>query len=490
MISKTVLVYVPGWPLRWESFLPKAHLARLAAREIALGRDAEIYDYGTPASLECFTEPLHAYLEQMSLVAGGSRLGWLRTRNTRNRMLAACAKWHRELAAQISESRPGRIVYLSDTRDEYREARSVAAIVAGLHPGATQTICGAHAEGYMPYVAGGENVFEGVEHVVIPGPESPLPEYDPSVYPALYAGGKMHHFTVAGPPKRAVVEMAHCQRFVPARTFHVDDRGGLATARDLASEVIAGRLDACYSRRLRPSSGADSIARLLEASGCRCIDFPLMSGSQRLIEDFFCQNHGVSQARISLRACRTAGIFASLGLVYPCPCDDRHTRAESLLFMDQTLPDAVKVSFPELRYGGRWADAPEDYGFQVSVPAMSRWAVADDAPQFLPARAVRPYRMGGIVERTDDADHESLLDEAKARGAILDMNAQEALVAKMSGWEDREQAWKHSIGSALANGDFTTLISHIKAFNRHAALIKRKTAAFDQDSPDLAAVAN
>jgi hypothetical protein len=157
--------------------------------------------------------------------------------------------------------------------------------------------------------------------------------------------------------------------------------------------------------------------------------------------------------------------------------------------MDQTLPDAVKVSFPELRYGRRWIEAPEDYGFQVSATVLGRWAAACDIPQFLPAQASRPYRMGGIVERTDDLDHESLLAEAKARGAVLDMSAQEALVARTAGWEDREQAWKHSIGGVLLKGDFAGLFEHIKAFNRSACLNKRKVTA-ERESNDFAAVAN
>ncbi len=161
MISKTVLVYVPGWPLRWETFLPKAHLARLAAREIALGRDAEVFDFGTPSSLERFTEDLAAHAEQVARSGGAGRLGWFRTRNTRGRLLAACGKWHRDLAAQVAESHAGKIIYLADTRDEYRESRAVAAIVAGLKPGAVQTVCGLHAEGYVPYVAGVGSVFEG-----------------------------------------------------------------------------------------------------------------------------------------------------------------------------------------------------------------------------------------------------------------------------------------------------------------------------------------
>ena len=490
MISKTVLVYVPGWPLRWESFLPKAHLARLAACEIALGRDAEIFDYGTPASLERFTEGLAAYAEQVLRSAQGGRLGWFRTRNARGKLLAACGKWHHDLAAQIAGSRAGKIVYLADTRDEYREARAVAAIVAGLKPDAVQTVCGAHAEGYVPYVAGGESVFEGVEHAGEPGPEVPLPEYDPSVYPSLYAGGKLHQFTMSGNAKRAVAEITHCQRNVPVRTFHVEDRGGLAAARDLASEIMGNRLDVWYSRRLRPGHGAEGITSLLEASGCRCVDFPLMSGSQRLIEDFFGMTHGVSQSRASLRACRTAGIFTSLELVYPCPLDDCHTRAETLLFMDQTLPDAVKIAFPELRYGERWTDAPEDFGFQVTAGVMARWAAACDTPQFLPAPSPRPYRMGGIVERPEDADRVSLMAESKARGAVLDMTAQEALVARVAGWAGREQAWKHAIGTTLVTGDFAGIFEHIKAFNRCTGLNKRKSTAADRGPMDLAAVAN
>jgi hypothetical protein len=157
--------------------------------------------------------------------------------------------------------------------------------------------------------------------------------------------------------------------------------------------------------------------------------------------------------------------------------------------MDQTLPDAVKVGYPELRYGGRWTDAPEDFGFQVAVGTMARWASAGDAPQFLPAPSPRPYKMRGSVAQREDADRDSLLAEAKARGAAPDMAAQEALIAKVAGWGGRERAWKHNIDRALATGDFAGLSEHITAFNRHAGRNARKPAA-EWSPMDLAAVAN
>ena len=341
----------------------------------------------------------------------------------------------------------------------------------------------------MPHVAGGEGLFEGVEHAAVVVPDAPFPVYDPAVYPSLYAGGKLHQFTVSGNAKRVVAEINDCLRLVPGRTFHVEDKGGLAAARDLASEIMGCCLDIAYSRRLRPTHGVEGVASLLETSGCRCANFPIMSGSQRLIEDFFGMTHGISQSRVSLRACRAVGIFASLELVYPCPWDDHHTRAETLLFMEQTLPDAVKVGFPELRYGGRWTAAPGDFGFQVSAANMVRWAAADDAPQFIPAQSPRPYKMKGGAGRREDAEQDSLLAEAKARGAAPDMTAQEALIAKVAGWEGRERAWKHQIDKALAAGDFANLSDYITVFNRHAGRAMRKSAT-EWSPMDLAAVAN
>ena len=490
MISKTVLVYVPGWPLRLDSFLPKADLARLAAREISLGRDALILDFGTPTALERFSEELDAHARRMERASSGGGLEWLRSWNQRGRLAAVRGKWHRDLAAEIAEERPGKVVYLTETREEYREARSVAAQLHEVHPSALQTVCGAHADGHVSHVAGGDGLFEGVEHVAAPGPDAPLPVYDPAVYPALYAGDKLHQFTVSGNARRVAAEMGQCQRLVPSRAFHVEDRGGMAAARDLASEVMGARLEVWYSRRLRPVQGAEGIASLLEASGCRCADFPLLSGSQRLIEDFFGMTHGVSAARASLRACRAAGIFTSLELVYPCPWDDHHTRAETLLFMEQTLPDAVKVRFPELRYGGRWTAAPKDFGFEVTAGSLARWAVAGDAPQFVPGPSPRPYKMRGGAAARDESEQDALLAEAKTRGAAPDMTAQEALLAKVAGWEGREGAWKHAINRALATGDFAGLADHITQFNRHAGRAVRKAPASEWSSVDLAAVAN
>ena len=490
MIAKTVLVYIPGWPLRIESFLPKAALARLAAREISLGRDALILDFGTPTALERFSEELDAHARRQECSANAGGLGWLRSWSQRGKLAALRGRWHRDLAAEIAEERPGKVVYLTDTREEYREARCVAAKLHELHAATLQTVCGTHADGHVPHVAGGDGVFEGVEHLAAPGTDTPFPVYDPAVYPALYGGDKLHLFTVSGNARRAVAEMGLCQRLVPSRAFHVDDRGGMAAARDLASEVMGARLEVWYSRRLRPVQGAEGIASLLEASGCRCADFPLMSGSQRLIEDFFGMTHGVSAARASLRACRAAHVFTSLELVYPCPWDDHHTRAETLLFMEQTLPDAVKVRFPELRYGGRWTAAPKDFGFEISASAVARWAVAADAPQFVPAAAPRPYRMRGYAAAREDSDQDTLLAEAKTRGAAPDMTAQEALLANVAGWEGREGAWKHVINRALVTGDFSGVTAHITQFNRHAGRLARKTPVTEWVATDLAAVAN
>jgi hypothetical protein len=158
--------------------------------------------------------------------------------------------------------------------------------------------------------------------------------------------------------------------------------------------------------------------------------------------------------------------------------------------MEQTLPDAVKVGFPELRYGGRWTAAPGDFGFQVAAGTMARWAAAGDGPQFVPGPSSRPYKMRGSAARREDGERDSLLAEAKARGAAPDMSAQEALVAKVAGWDGRERAWKHNMDRALATGDFAGLSEHITAFNRLAGRSTGRAAGAEWSSIDLAAVAN
>ncbi len=506
MKSKTALVYIPGWPLRTSSFMPKSSLAVLAGRMAGCDKPLRILDFGVVDTVRRFSGVLSEFsvkpAEAMISNSFSSRLRRLFDNDGMGEFLRVRREWRTEIAGQIMGESPERLVYLADTRDEYREARGVALMVRRQNPHIQQCVIGAHAHKYGVLFAASEEPFShygnNVEDWLLlpgvfgPGEPEPAAEYDPSVYPALYSGGKFHCFTVGtgGNSVGICAEMRRIQRHVPVCAFDVAGSLPLARAMDMAAEFVARRMETAYACTLAPGGSAEGAASLLHATGCRSAAVDVPTGSQRLLEDFYGCGYGVSQARNLMRILRAQGISVTAQLVYPCPRDDRHTRAETELLLDQSLPEGVVAGYPECHPRSRWAESPELFGFNCPPAQQLRWARGDDRPELCDTGAPLPCGgMRGWTPESARAAQQSLLREVETRGTVAGLGQAEALIARVAGFEGREQAWHHRVQTALATGDFNELSALITAFNRRAAGAPRANQP-EWLPLDLAAAAN
>lgn len=457
MMGDLLLVYVPGWPVRIEAFLPKDRLARLAGMHLAGGGSVQILDYGTPAHLERFS----FLCPSSDALAGSESHSWWRQPWLRWNLAEKMRQWHGDISGEIGRLAPGSVVYLVETAGDYYQARRVALRVRDAHPGVSQAMCGPFAgllggleKRRAPFL--GASPACGLDSVVEMrnGAAPVLPCHAPAVYPALYGGGKFQVFPVSldAPPAQAsaraaavVREMREMDAGVAARVFHLDGVLSAAEAGDLAAELLSRRVDCQYSLGCLPGPQSDSVWALSRAAGCRAVEWLVPSGSQRMIDDHYRLGFGISEARRAVRMCRMAGIFSAVRMLWPCADDDRHTRAESVYFLETAQPDGVVIEAPP-----RPQEGPDTRGAR---------------------------------------DRHGLLDELRRRSFAVQVRAWQGMTARISGHEDREPRYLARLADAVCDGDWAVLADEIAAFNRELAQ-PRPRAAADWNGDAYAAVAN
>jgi len=116
-------------------------------------------------------------------------------------------------------------------------------------------------------------------------------------------------------------------------------------------------------------AGAESLStasmRTAAANGCVAVEIDAITGSQRLLSDFYGSPGSTSRSIGLLRSARDAGLDTLVRLTYPCPDDDMHTFEETVRLIRLGRPDAVLIAAPELNPAAPWWECPSAYGFQV-----------------------------------------------------------------------------------------------------------------------------
>ena len=334
--------------------------------------------------------------------------------------------------------------------------------------------------------------------------ELPLPDYSPSVYPSLYQSKKLHIFEIEhcrggaspqmGPtapwsvtpmrlksPSVCVREIDHVRHYAPAAgAFHVSGAAPAAAVEHLCYELRGLDRPIRYSRETQVP-GFDTLSPpSLYVSGCRVVRFPLHSGSQRLLEDFYGQGFTVSQAERALQRAQRARLTRLADFTFPVPHDDRHTRAETVRLLSRTMPDAVTVSAPELRPESTWRDWQAAYGFNVEDAAYRDWAAC--APG-----AAQPYSMQGWEPGAVQRECDCLLREVADLGIHAGLTAREGLMARVLDLDERLDQFRLLQQEAVLRED--TLLNLIRIFNERASL-PTQAAMWFPFQPQLLAVNN
>ncbi len=343
----------------------------------------------------------------------------------------------------------------------------------------------------------------------------PRPAYDADTYPAMRGNEKFkvfslehsrgrHHvdFSCAEVPwsgrqvrVRSIeslgTEIGHWTRTHGARVFHFSgDATPSAQVERFCAEMLANHSGVAFSREGHLAYCAPETFRALASAGCLSMDFRLDTGSQRLLEDFYGHNYGVTRAEEVLRGCMAAGVFASVRLTYPCPLDDRHTVAETLRILSRTRPDAATIAAPAVPPGSAWRNRAEEFGFQISGKPYVKWAGAEeraiswglDAPESVPYR-MRGWNPARIQEARTELD--AGIRELKIR---LHASSTLGLLARLESGRN-ETEYMDALSRALYACDANALSAFAASFNAQA-MVPANTIPFRSFVPVRAVVGN
>ena len=250
-----------------------------------------------------------------------------------------------------------------------------------------------------------------------------------------------------------LAEMNLLGKHYGAGAFHIEaSHISSSTFAKFAETLLARNFMALYSLGGLTEPLDAALADLLFASGCRAVGFNVPSGSQRLLEDFYGCNMSISAIRASLRHCRAAGLFTVVHLCYPCPRDDYHTRAETELFLQACLPDAVTITAPELTPESIWFRRAPEYGFRFQHRAFQNWI--ECSPQ---QRQGQPYKMAGWKRPRVEEAQRALALAAKKMGCLINITEQHGLLARIVRSVVDEEEFLKQLKQAIDQSDIATL---------------------------------
>ncbi len=337
--------------------------------------------------------------------------------------------------------------------------------------------------------------------------------YEPAVYPALAENEKLRCFTVeqargslhvphSAPARLGGAlrvrraedlgdESVRLQRFSKGRVLFFEGAGTpSAHAERLAHELLGRCPNVIYGRRAHVAYTDPSIIPLLSASGCVSMGFRIDTGSQRLLEDFYGHNFCVSQIERLLKACSTENLFTATRFCYPCPAEDRHTRAETLRLLYRCRPSSATMGVPLVVPGSLWRERAVEYGFRGKSGHFARWAAgAGHSRWWWEEPEGPPHGMDGWPARRVHVEQQALLEEVAELDIATDVDEKEALIARAAGWTGKEVAYCERLRQHLIEADAARVAETVASFNRGTGS-DADISQFRSFRPVLAAVGN
>ena len=402
MRRRGLLVRFPADPFCLDSLMPDFHAAALAEQGCCAGHEVEVVDFGTAAvRTTLIPESARRYAERWfdqdwaqadrgSLIKSISKL--------RGPLIAKAFCRARIVAGErYAEWLPlpaDYILFFVHTPEDFEVAWAMALEVRRSAPRTHLALTGSLVSSWRSSpqsIPRQSNVFECLFEPTIAGcytewaeqssieqrsngatrmgpdgfpqfwdPSEPLhlgsaPSYDPMYYPALaQTGAKFRLLPVsdcifsknARPSGQSILlldairnPMKH--HGTSAYHFELTKMDGP----NLAVSLLRSGITVTYSCNITARALNANAPRLLRASGCQAVEYRIETGSQRLLEDYYHSSIGVSAWEEILRNSRQAGLNTSIGLTYPCPHDDYHTREETLRLVNRTRPHGVTMRF-------------------------------------------------------------------------------------------------------------------------------------------------
>ncbi len=562
-MTRSLLVYLPGYPYTAETLMPQHLLAAMASALTEAGHETYVLDYGTVDDLAALTAGrlanalLGASAADLWEENAGVCSRW--TARRRRRALTGMVRQAetRQCASAAMEIGTHKsldfVVLYIPRREDAAPALRLAKALRVQTPSVRILLAGEHVNGYASFLLAASEFVDGcivgdgeptvvaladgmrlahswtnlpnlviregadiraARREEIPRLDAlPWPCYRREYYPAIYGGGKFRVFTVresrgfdhvphtaqrspfephqvrVRSPRRVCDELRALSRDCGARAFHFLGSATPAAAFDaICREILGECLHICYSRAGHVRHTDPAAVSTLRDSGCRAIQFQVDTGSQRLLEDYYGHDFGVTTIETVFRACRDAELFIEARFTYPCPEDDYHARAETLRLVRRSLPHAVRLALPEAAPGSDWWDFAREFGFHIDPRAVAHWAAAAADP-FAAPYAHASHGMKGRRAAEIRREYTGLLSDLQFEGFPTAVTAQEALLARLCGQHNAEASYSERLRELLFVGDAEALAAQVRAFNDRA-VVPANTIPFVPYTSVRAAVGN
>lgn len=536
-MTRSCLVYLPGYPYSAETLMPQHGLAAMATALQGMGHETQVRDLGTVEELASLTAGrfggalMSASAADLWERGQGVYSRWHahRRRRTLARLMhlaeeRRCDALADELAEMKgldfiaffvprSEDLPGAVRAAAQVRARGSSARLImagryaeiyakalltrcpevdACLAGDLEVGilsVTELVRSPERGPALPNLV--VRVDDGIRATLRREPldldQLPVPRYDRNVYPTLGRGAKFRVMTIQesrgsdhvlhtepGPPiddrhvrirsaRQVCAELRMLGRESGARVFHFAGEGTPAPHFDaICYEILAQGLRVLYSKAAHIRHTDPRTLATWEASGCRALSFRIDTGSQRLLDDYYGHEFGVSVAEQVLRACNASEVFSLVHLTFPCPEDDYHSLAETMRLMRRGRPGAVQAEVPELLPGSDWCDYAREFGFRMDKDRLESRAFSWRDPFAAPGLSV-PYGMKGRTKVQIQADFDDLHGELTFEAFPTEVSELEALIADVMGEE--AVAGAERLRHLLQLGDAEGLTEYVQTFN-------------------------
>lgn len=338
------------------------------------------------------------------------------------------------------------------------------------------------------------------------------PVYEPDVYPALKADQKLRIFEIED--CRSTIRCSHAEpqdgcdasvRIRPvaavcheiwrigtlfgARAFHFNGRHAPAShVAAVANELVRRGMDVRYTREWETHLSVPVVFPSLSSSGCAGLSFPVDTGSQRLLEDFYGRTVTVSHIERVVSAAKSIGIPTLMRLTYPCPADDYHTHAETLRLIDRTKPAAAVVGLPRALPGSAWHRNAQLFGFRVD--ASDSGAALAKAARRVPLPT--PWQCEAPTETSARSNSEllaaraTLVRQIEDRGIPASVPETYVRLAWLGGFAGREREFALRAQLEFLRGDAMGIAALVDQFNEAACVPAKGVALRTPDYLRLA----
>ncbi|MCM8759341.1 MAG: cobalamin-dependent protein [Candidatus Omnitrophica bacterium] len=177
---------------------------------------------------------------------------------------------------------------------------------------------------------------------------------------------------------------------------------------------------------------------LIRSSGCMAVFFGLESGSPEILEKAFHKKNSLVDVEHVMDACKKAGIFTVVSVIYPAPFETETTKRQTIEFLTKIKPDSVLVQFPGLYPRTVWGRNPEKFNFTLETDTYELDIMTYQIKQFFPPRYWKPlpYRVNGMRFRQYAAETERFQKELNSRGFLTFVSDEAYLLSKCAGFEN------------------------------------------------------